>query len=146
EPFCGTGRGRELGTREPREQPLGVPVLPALLTRLGRVDAIELDERVDEMAAHGRRAEKLRQLGEREQPLGVPRCPVGIVAVHDAIDDVMRFGSLVQEVRDAVDVAHGSILPCRARPRGWTPFVQYAMIARGRWKGATRHVCKRDRW
>ncbi len=64
-----------LARAELAEQALGVPVLPALLARLGRVVAVELDERVDEMAAHGRRAEQLRQLGERRAASRRTRTP-----------------------------------------------------------------------
>jgi hypothetical protein len=55
---------------------------------------------VDEMAADGRAAEQLRQLREGEEPVGVPGRPVGIVAVDDPIDDVVRLGGFVEKIRD----------------------------------------------
>src|SRR5207237_9692708 len=71
----GAGGRRELklGAAEAFEQPLGVPVLPALLAGLGGVVAVELDELVDEVASDGCLAEQLRQLRVIEQPVGVPR-------------------------------------------------------------------------
>ena len=48
--------------------------------------------------------EELWELGEAKQPVGVPGSPVGVVAVDDAIDDVVRFGCLVEELGDLVGV------------------------------------------
>jgi hypothetical protein len=56
---------------------------------------IELDEHIDELASYRRSAEDLRQLGQTNQPVRIPRRPVGVVAVDDSINEVMRFASLM---------------------------------------------------
>ena len=65
---------------------------------------------MDEVAPYRRAAQQLRKLGVGEQPVGIPRCPVGIVAVRDPKDDVVRLGGLVQEIGDAGVVRHAPIL------------------------------------
>src|SRR5262249_14828571 len=99
-------RSEELAGAEALDQPLGVPVLPALLARRGRVVAVELDELMDEVAADGRGAEQLRELRVCKEPVGVPRRPVGIVAVDDPEDDVVGLGRFVQQIGNRGDVVH----------------------------------------
>jgi hypothetical protein len=57
-----------------------------------------LDESVHEVTTDGPPPENVRQLGEVQQPGRVPRGPVGVVAVGDAIDRVVRLGGFVQEL------------------------------------------------
>ena len=56
------------------EQPRRVPILPALLPRLGRVLAFEIDERVEEVAAAAAGALMPRILAGRACPA---QCPPG---------------------------------------------------------------------
>ena len=77
--------------------------------------AVQLHECVDEVAAHGLRAEELRQLGETQKPVGVPRGPVGVLSVCDPPDDVVRLGGLVQDVGDACGVGHGGTVTASRR-------------------------------
>jgi hypothetical protein len=93
-PGSGSGPASEL-----RHEPLRVPVLPAALAP-GEEVAVELNERVHEVAPHRRGAEEIGQLRVVEQPVGVEARPVGILAVGDAVDDVVRLGNLVQERAD----------------------------------------------
>ena len=73
------------------------------------VKALELHERVDEVTAHGARAEECAELGEVEQPVRVPGRPVGVVPVDDPVDDVVRLGGLVEQLGDpgGVLLRHG---------------------------------------
>ena len=72
---------------------------------------------VDEVAAHRLRAEQIGELGEVQQPVRVPGGPVRIVAVHDAVDDVVGLPRLMEELRDAraVEGAHETTMPNRER-------------------------------
>jgi len=56
---------------------------------------------VHQVTADRARAEGLRQLGEIQQPVRIPRRPVGILAVGDPEDDVVRLRSLVEKLCDA---------------------------------------------
>src|SRR5581483_9564175 len=78
-----------------------------------------LHECVHEVRADGRAAEELRELREAEQPVRIPRGPVGIVAVGDSVDGVVRLGGLVQERRDAVVTAHSGGASAASSSRIW---------------------------
>jgi len=65
--------------------------------------AVELDERVDEMASNRSLADELGELGQVEQPVGVRRRPVGIVSVDDPpVDDVMSLRRFVEKLGDSI--------------------------------------------
>jgi hypothetical protein len=77
-----------------------VVVLPRARERCVREIAVELDERMDEVASHRPSAEECRELGEVEEPVGVPARPVGVVSVDDPVDDVVGLRRLVEEGAD----------------------------------------------
>src|SRR6266516_1115356 len=91
---------RLLRSAEALDEAAGVELLPTPALALAGEVAVELDERVHEVAPHRRLAELLRELGEAQQPVRIPGGPVGIVAVRDPVDDVVRLGGLVQELGD----------------------------------------------
>jgi len=45
----------------------------------------------------GPRQWRCGSLGQVEEPVGVPRCPVWIIAVDDAVDEVMGLAGLAQK-------------------------------------------------
>src|SRR5581483_4487579 len=105
-PQCVRRQGRRRLLTELLDERVRVDVLPAAVLRSGDVCAVELDERVDEMAADGGSPEQLRQLGVREEPVRIPGRPVRIVAVGDPIDEMVGLCRLVQEIRDACGFRH----------------------------------------
>ena len=98
---------------------LGVPVLPAPTGSSCGIRAIELDERVHEMAPDWATSKQLGKLGEIEKPVGVPGRPIRIVPVGDSVDDVVRLRCVVQQVGDplAVWIGHSDILAAKPRLR-----------------------------
>src|SRR5262249_28287304 len=66
------------------DEPRGVPVFPASAAGVHEV-AVELHERVDEVASDRGRAKDIRKLGVVEEPVGVETRPVGVVAVGDPV-------------------------------------------------------------
>jgi hypothetical protein len=95
-------------TPEVLDDALGVPLRPWHVRAHTRVLLVERDQEPHQLAAYRRRPQYLGQLGQLEQPLGVPRRPVRVVAVDDAIYDVMRLAGLVKESGSAGGViVHG---------------------------------------
>ena len=92
---------RDAGEGRPEAEPLDSPRAYASSQRPAEPRRRRLlaraRERVDEVAA-GWPAQELGELGEIEQPVGVPGGPVGIVAVGDPVDDMVRLGRLVQQL------------------------------------------------
>ena len=79
------------------DDPFRVELRPWHFRAGGGVLLVERDQHPDELASHRGRSQYLRQLGEVEQPLCIPRRPVRIVAVDDAVHEVMRLAGLVEE-------------------------------------------------
>ena len=67
----------------------------AWLAEIFRTELLGRVLTLHEVGAYGPGAEELRQLRELGEPARVPRGPVRVVAVDDAVDDVMRLGRLV---------------------------------------------------
>ena len=84
--------------RRARPRPQRVESLPPAFAGLCREILVEPDEQVDEFAAHRRSTKQCWQLGQIDKPVRVPGCPIRIIAVHDAVDTVVRLRSLCQKL------------------------------------------------
>jgi len=91
------GPGFEVG-----ENPFRVPLRPREVRARRRVVLVERHEKPDQLAANRFVSEDLRQLGEVQQPVGVPGGPIRIIAVNDAIDEMVRLAGLVEQRRDTI--------------------------------------------
>ncbi len=69
---------------------------------------------MDEIAPNRLAAEQIRQFGMIEKPIRVPGSPVRVVAVDDAVHDVVRLPCLVEKVGDGHAVSIRS--PARISP------------------------------
>ena len=72
---------------------------------------------MDEVTPDGCPAEECPELRVIQEPVGIPRGPVGVVAVDDPPDDVVRLGRFVQERRDRGGVGHSPLLLGATDPR-----------------------------
>ena len=72
---------------------------------------VERDEQPHELAANRRGSQDLWQLGQVQQPVCIPRCPIGIIAVDDPIDEVMGLAGLVEQCGNSCGtVVHGDLV------------------------------------
>src|SRR5947209_6321301 len=94
-------------------EPAGVVLLPHFLRLEPGEVLVQEHEEVDELTSDRRASQQLGQLGQLSEPAGVPRRPVGVLAVGDAVDDVVGLRGLVQEPRDVLDLHVRP--PCRGR-------------------------------
>lgn len=75
-----------------------VESLPPAFAGLCREILVELDEQIDEFAAHRRSTKQCGQLGQIDEPVRIPGCPIRIISVDDAVHTVVRLCSLGQKL------------------------------------------------